>query len=204
MKTKKDYMRELERRIRTLPAEDARELLADYEAHFTAGLEAGKSEEEICRSLGSVRSVAQEILTTTWVRHLDTAPKKLRSPGAILQMLVMILILAPFNFFMLICPFLILFVLVFAGWTIPFAIGAVAFAGIAFFWQTAGDPIGLLNGASLVFIFLGTVGLACLSGLFMYVCTKTAFKLLLSFFKWNLDLINARRPTSPLLEGRNA
>ena len=61
MRTKNEYMQELARHIRSLPEQDRRELLADYEEHFEAGRQNGKKEEEICRSLGTPKSVAQEI-----------------------------------------------------------------------------------------------------------------------------------------------
>ncbi len=199
MRTKNEYMQELARHIRSLPEQDRRELLADYEEHFAMGLQNGKTEEAICRSLGT-----QEILMTTWVKQIDEKPSQMRSPSMLAHIMVMILVLAPLNFFMLLCPFLVLFCLVITGWTIPLTLGGTAMASLIFFWQqTGGEPISTLNGLSLICMFLGTMGLAALSALLMYLFTKGAFKLLIMFFKWNLDFINNRRAPAQVANGVN-
>ena len=204
MKTKTEYMQELARHIRSLPENDRRELLADYESHFEAGRENGKTEEQICQSLGNPKVVGQEIMMTTWAKQIDTAPSGLRSPGTIAHIMMMIMILAPLNFFMLLCPFLILFVLVITGWTIPLTIGGTAIAAFGFFLQRAGAPIDMLNGLSLLCMFLSTLGIAALSAMLMWLVTLGAFRVLISFFKWNIEFINSRRAPTPAINGGRA
>lgn len=193
---KEIYLAELVQQIRKLPEAERRDVLADYEAHFEAGREAGKTDAEIARSLGSPRSVGQEILMNTLVKQIDSAPGRPRFPSAIGHILLMILVLAPFNFFMLVCPFLLLFALVLTGWTFPLVLGGVAFAALGFFLKFNGDPVGLWSGLSLICMFLGVLGLAATAAMIMALITRAAFQILFSFFKWNIDFIQSRRPAS--------
>lgn len=51
--TKAEYLKDLEARIQRLPSQERADILADYREHFEMGLENGKSEEEISKSLGT-------------------------------------------------------------------------------------------------------------------------------------------------------
>jgi|GEM_PF-884420 len=204
MKTKDQYMAELAHHIRKLPEQDARELLADYEAHFEAGRENGKSDEQICVALGNPKAVGQEIMMTTWAKRVDSAPRSMRSPSTLLHVLVMILVLAPLNFFMFLCPFLVLFVLIITGWCMPLVIAGVALTAFGFFMNNTGAPIDALNGLSLLFMFFGTLGLAVLSALLMWLVTLGSFKVLIAFIKWNIDFITSRRAHAPAFNGGRA
>ncbi len=62
------FMGELRRELAHLSAEEADEILADYEEHFTEGRRQGRSEEEIARSLGSPRAIARHIAAERDVR----------------------------------------------------------------------------------------------------------------------------------------
>ncbi|MGE3681786.1 MAG: DUF1700 domain-containing protein [Bdellovibrionales bacterium] len=190
--TKAEYLRELEGRIRGLPAAERREVLADYEEHFRQGLADGKSEPEICATLGAPKTVAQEILVHTWVNEAEQSQTLASRSGALLQILLLVLILAPFNFFMLICPFLVMFALVCAGWTVP-----VALAISAVVVMIAVIPVALVLGPftslSLMFAGIGTVGLAVLSGFLMVAVTRGLLWMLVSYCKWNVNFIKARQ-----------
>ena len=191
---KEIYLAELAQQIRKLPETERQDILADYEAHFEAGREAGKSDSDIARALGTPKSVGQEIMMNTLVRKMDAAPERRLLPPSLGHILLMILILAPFNFFMLVCPFLILFTLVLTGWVFPLTIGGTAFAALAFFFKSGADPVGVWSGLSLSCMFLGMLGLAAISAMVMAVITRAALQILFSFFKWNLDFIQSRRP----------
>ena len=56
---KAEYMLRLERAIIRLPRTVRDEILYDYEEHFRLGKEAGKSEEEISRELGTPEEIAE-------------------------------------------------------------------------------------------------------------------------------------------------
>ncbi len=60
--TKNEFLNALHRALLYLPAKDRQEILQDYEEHFAAGFEQGKTEEEICRALGDPEEIAQTYL----------------------------------------------------------------------------------------------------------------------------------------------
>lgn len=56
--TRNDFLNALYRALLYLPAKERQEIMQDYEEHFAAGLEQGKTEEEICRALGDPGEIA--------------------------------------------------------------------------------------------------------------------------------------------------
>ena len=69
--TKNEFLNALHRALLYLPARDRQEILQDYEEHFAAGLEQGKTEEEICRALGDPQEIAQTYLQQSRVEARD-------------------------------------------------------------------------------------------------------------------------------------
>lgn len=59
--TYRDYMNRLRLALADFDPEFSSEILEDFEAHFTRSMENGKSEAEICRELGSIEDVIQEL-----------------------------------------------------------------------------------------------------------------------------------------------
>lgn len=57
------FLTELEERLASLNESDREELLEDYQEHFRSGKAEGKSEEEIVLSLGTPKSIAEDIFT---------------------------------------------------------------------------------------------------------------------------------------------
>ena len=60
---KRDFMNELYSLLSPIPEPERRDIMRDFEEHFSAGAEKGKSEEQLCRELGSPRQVALQFLS---------------------------------------------------------------------------------------------------------------------------------------------
>lgn len=58
--TKIEYLNELYARLSVLPEQERREIMRDYEEHFAAGRENGKTDEQICAQLGSPEMNARQ------------------------------------------------------------------------------------------------------------------------------------------------
>ena len=58
--TKLEYMNQLEAYLNGVSPADRQDIIQDFEEHFSAGLENGKSEEQICRELGSPKEFAAQ------------------------------------------------------------------------------------------------------------------------------------------------
>ena len=67
---KQGFLKELDHELSALSKQERDDILNDYEEHFTAGYEAGKSDEEIIASLGRPKDISQEILETSDVEVL--------------------------------------------------------------------------------------------------------------------------------------
>lgn len=59
--TRIDFMTRLKRGLAGLPLKTQDEILADYDAHFDAGAEAGRSEAEVSEALGDPDRLAREL-----------------------------------------------------------------------------------------------------------------------------------------------
>lgn len=191
--TKAEYIRELENRIQRLPSQERAEVLADYQEHFEMAQAKGKTEDEICMSLGSPRSVAQSILMNSLVEEARTAPTLRGRGNAIFRMMLLFVVLAPFNCLILIGPFLILFTLLFVGWVAPLAVVAgISAAGVALV-QAGVSSVGTLGVLSLLSMYIGTVSLAFVVCMIMWLATRGSLWLLIAFIKWNIDFITSRK-----------
>lgn len=58
---KNEYLSALKEALKDTDESILEEIVSDYEEHFQIGMEYGKSEEQICKELGSIEDLAQEI-----------------------------------------------------------------------------------------------------------------------------------------------
>lgn len=72
--TKMEFLQQLYTHLQPLTAAERDEIIADFEDHFQAGLELGKSEEQICAELGNPYSCA--------LQYLHSATSYAQAPGA--------------------------------------------------------------------------------------------------------------------------
>jgi uncharacterized membrane protein len=169
--TKAEYLKELERQISRIPQKERLDIM----------------------SLGTPRSVAQSILMNSLVQEAKASPNVRGRAGALLRIMLLVLVLAPFNFLILVGPFLVLFALLFTGWVTPLAIGAgVTFAGIELL-KAGLTGLGVFTGLSIASMWLGTMGLVFLACMLMWLLTRGSLWLLIGFFKWNIDFITQRK-----------
>lgn len=59
---KNTFLQTLSNHLQSLPEEERREIIADFEEHFSAGLELGKTEMQICLELGDPAACARQYL----------------------------------------------------------------------------------------------------------------------------------------------
>lgn len=62
---KKEYMEKLEVGLSSMSYKDVKEILSEIEEHFNVGFSNGKTEEEICKNLGSADDLAKAYLEGT-------------------------------------------------------------------------------------------------------------------------------------------
>ncbi len=195
---KQKYMLELERHLKALPVDEMNDILADYREHFEIGLSNGKSEEAICSALGAPRTVAQECLINRLVNAAHVSTSTVSRVNFLGRILLLFFVLAPFTFLMLVGPILTIVILTFVGWVLPLAGGFAIITVMGFLLsKSLAVTLGTLSGLALFFMLLGSLGLAVLGVLLMVALSRALVKLLICFFRWNLNFIMSKPAANP-------
>ncbi|SET02882.1 Uncharacterized membrane protein [Oceanobacillus limi] len=107
-------MKDLSIALEKFPQEERSEILRDFEEHFTLGLEEGKTEEQIAKSLGSPNHIAKEMYTTYRIEQVEGKA----TAGNILRAVWAVIGLGFFNVVIVLGPFIGLVSIVLAGWVV--------------------------------------------------------------------------------------
>ncbi len=114
---KEQFLKTLEKLLEKLPVAERKDILIDFEEHFTFGIEEGKTEEEISASLGLPEKIAKELLATY---HLEKV-EKTASTGNIFRAVWAVVGLGFFNLVIVLGPFIALTGIVLGGWAVATA-----------------------------------------------------------------------------------
>ena len=104
---KDEFLCQLKKSLCRLPESDQLDVIADFEEHFTIGVEAGRNEADIAATLGDPRVIGKEFAALFLVRQAEEDP----SAGGISRAVVATLGLGLFNLLVVFIPFIILIVL---------------------------------------------------------------------------------------------
>jgi uncharacterized membrane protein len=190
---KQDFINQLKTELQGLPATEINEIIRDQEEMISDAMAAGRAEEQIVNSLGDPKELARSLKAEI---KIDKAAEESNFPlqvkGAF-GALGALLVLAPFNLIFVLGPFCAVIGTLIAGWAVTLAIGTTSLALMGvFFTKFIFVTAGLAAHFSVFFAFIGCLGLALLFGFAMYAITKLIFKMMLSYFKWNLNFIKAQ------------
>jgi uncharacterized membrane protein len=155
------FVEKLRTGLRGLPQTTVDEVMADYEAHFSEGLQAGRTEDEIASALGDPARLARELRTEAGIRRWELERNPSSAAGAIFAILglgvidivILLPILLPVAATLL--GFMVASVGIFTGGAIIFVAGP--FAGIGHYIAAV-----MFGGLSLM---AGGVSLGALTGL---------------------------------------
>jgi uncharacterized membrane protein len=150
--TRLEFLDTLRRRLAGLPPDEIDELIADYAQHFSDGMAAGRSEDEIAAALGDPMRLARELRAEAGFRRWESEP----SAGNFFSVLFgfLALVAVDFMFLLPVLGGLALFVLV-AGLA---ALG-LCIAGLALLAQMFHFGHGLgLHYLSRIFGGIGLLG----------------------------------------------
>jgi len=143
--TRQAFMARLREGLRGLPPQTVAEFVADYEAHFTDGEAAGRSEAEVAAALGDPDRLAREIRAESSM----TRWREERSPGAAAAAVFAVLGLGAIDILILL-PFLMgigAAMIAFAiAIIIAFFFGAFTFAAGPFMSPPGGPATAILGG----------------------------------------------------------
>ncbi|SHK34469.1 HAAS signaling domain-containing protein [Paramaledivibacter caminithermalis] len=189
---KDEFLKELDILLNNLPSDEKREILFDYEEHFSIGLKEGKTEEEIIENLGSPKFIAKQYNANYMVNQAESNP----SASNIFRAVFAIIVLGFFNLVFVLGPFIGIIGLLIGlfGASIGITIAGISlFGGIATFSvfdPYISLPIALTSNAGGT-IFLG-IGLTSL-GLIFFIgncyLAKWLYILTIKYLKFNLKII---------------
>ena len=81
--TRAEFLIRLKRGLAGLPAASIADIVADYEAHFADGLEAGRTEADVAAALGDPARLAREQRAEQGVKRWEEAKNPSAAAGAI-------------------------------------------------------------------------------------------------------------------------
>ena len=190
---RQEYLDKLELELRRQNIAKLQEVLADYNEHFEMGLAKGKSEEEIVDKLGDPVTIAKAYQAENLISQMQESPVHDQF-GYFVKAVLRILILTPFNFFMMIGPFLVTLCMLIAGWATALSLGGTGI-GLAFglFALIPIAALGFWSGGALLFSSLTVVGLSLLGLIVMFFVTKWILQLFVRYLQWNVNFVKGSK-----------
>jgi uncharacterized membrane protein len=201
---KSEFISKLDYSLKGITYEDKKEIIYDYEEHFTVGIQQGKTEEDIARSLGDPKMIAKQFRNDYFIEkaeHNKSAGNLASAISASLGVGFLNLFLLPF----LIAAASIVFSLLLAAGCVVLSLVVALYSILISFYSAAvamtlggvGIVIALfaepyfpefisidINTGSAVFL---SIGVFCL-GILSFIGSKKLSKL---SFRWSKEYIVA-------------
>jgi len=186
---KEQFLDQLRRSLSGIPEEEKKEILYDYEEHFSSGLENGQEEEEIARSLGNPRVLGKSYR----IESLLDEERGGHRASNIMRAVFASLSLGFFNVIITIPLFAGLFAGLAGLWA-----GAVSLAasGVAVIVGVILQPLfpafislGGLSIPFLIFSGIGISALGLLSVIGMWKLSQLFFRMTARYVQFNLRII---------------
>lgn len=184
---KQEYLDALTAELRMLPEADRKDILSDYDSHFTEGVKKKKSEESIAEKLGDPRKIAKEILAQTAIRTAESNPKV----DNVITAIIAVISLSFFNIVFVLGP-----VVGVAGTLFGFIMGAVSLVVAGLF--SLGASILAIFSSNIelgvspmagILISIGALSAGFLWAIIDYYIAKYFFIFMIKYLKWNVNLI---------------
>ncbi len=195
---REQYLAQLRRSLGRAAEEEKREILADYEEHFRAGLAEGRSEEAIVQALGSPAMIGRIYR----IESLADEHREGWGAADTVRAVFASVSLGFFNALFLLGPFAGLMGVLAGLWAAAASIGlagvAAVVAGIAgpFLPVFAGTPAGMAPAAVVACAILAGIGLAAtglLAVIGMAAVTRWFLVLTARYVRFNARIITGRK-----------
>ena len=141
--TREEFLKTLRRSLSGLPQAQIDDIISDYEAHFDAGRDAGRSEESVAAALGDPKRLARELRLEAGIRRWQEE----RNPSSAVAAIVAFLSLGAIDIIFILPILALILLLLFTFYIASFAVliaGAVVFL--------VGPFVGLLSGGFAVML----------------------------------------------------
>ncbi len=185
-----NFISELKHHLRKLPHEDVEEIINDQQDFIREAMAEGKSEEDILKSFGSAKEMADSLIAENKVQKISSADGFWPLVKAILGSIGAVIILAPINFIILLGPVLACFcvVITMLGLGAGFFFGGLAGVYI-YFAKVLTITMGAAAHLTAFFTALGFIGLGTIFLFITYYITYGFGQAFVSYFNWNINFI---------------
>jgi uncharacterized membrane protein len=188
---KKEFLDSLSKYMRGVPREDEQDILNDFEEHFQMGISEGRSEEELAKSLGDPKMLANQFRANIMVAQAEKETTAANITKAVFASLG----LGFFNLIFVLGPFIAIFAILIALFVVAIGIAAGGITGLlgTIFTPLFPEVLGtLINPAVGIF---ASIGLICFGVLFFIgniYLTRGFFRLFIRYIKFNVRLISGK------------
>ncbi|MFS0596181.1 DUF1700 domain-containing protein [Peribacillus frigoritolerans] len=175
---KEQFLKQLNASLTRLSLEEREDILQDYEEYFEIGMEEGKSEQEISKSLGNPKQISKELMATYHLGQVEQTT----SAGNVMRAVWAVIGLGFFNLVIVLGPFIALIGVVIAGWV----------SAIGFILAPLGALFNLVLGSFQLFdlfFALGLCGIGIFIAMGMFVATSALTKGFIRYLKFNASLV---------------
>lgn len=186
---KEKFLDDLKERLKQLPKEDLDVLMQDFQDHFQIGLDEGRNEKEIIKSLGSPQTIAKHVKAYMLVEQAQDNT----SIGNLIKAIIATLSIGFFNIVFISGILVGLYVLLFAFFL---AAGSIIFTGLLAIISPFISPfIETLSfgGIHPIVIFFFGIGLTSFGILFFIADGYVArwfYNITLKYCKMNIKIID--------------
>ncbi|MNJ98511.1 hypothetical protein D3C87_162770 [compost metagenome] len=183
-----EFLRSLKSELEKNQVQDVPGILADYEEHFTHGLSKGKTEDAIAEGLGDPATISKAYKTEDLISEIKNPETGFKLSLAI-NVIGRLLLIAPFNFFVLFVPGVVILALLISGWATALAISGVSVAILSVLPVLGTLSANIWAWFATIFTSLGLLGLGVLAGMVMFIVSKFILLKLISYLQWNLRFV---------------
>lgn len=192
---RKEFLESLRNQLKNIPGEEIDDILQDYGDHITIGMEKGRNEEELIKSLGDPKEIAKQINVNYLIKNAETKT----SARNIFRAVYATAGLGIFNLIFILPPFIIILFLLFVLFAVPILmmltylmvlVGSMfSLLAPGFFFKTFEGDFSGPEAVGALFISIGSISLGLLILIGGYYVSKVIFKLVLMYLKFNLNII---------------
>lgn len=186
-----DFLKSLNTELEQRKVPKINEIISDYQEHFAHGLQKGKTESELIEKLGLPDLIAKAYETEAFINQTKATDKGIQW-GLVVNSIGRLFIIAPFNFFFLFIPAVIVATTLFVGWAVSAGIAATGLALLGVLpgvLTSAGTAWAL---SATLFTSLGILGVAGMGLMIMYIFTKYIALAVINYLQWNIKFIIAK------------
>jgi len=187
---KSEFLETLKSKLTRLDAVERAEILRDQEEYIREAVSAGRSEEEVIRSLGSPETFAESISASAKIEKAEGASNMREKMSDTWTATLAVIALTPFNLFIVLGPFITAVSILGSGFIAGASLtGGSVFGLLAFLFHYLFIKSGWILNFPAFFFILGLfcTGIALI--LLMAILTRTFITLTLRYLRWNLKLI---------------